>query len=380
MAERKSKKLRALEDQDMATHAQDIVMGALFGAPKKGQSLKKPPSSKKSRQAAGEDEEQVMAEGKTKKASRKAAAETASSATASSIPGDTSIETTAAKGKTPRRVALERNEEAKKARKEAKEAARAAASLGLKVQEWSLIPLEDIDTEDKIFQYRLSSGVADLKESLGTTGQQEPVDLTGKKPYRIIDGFRRIKAARDLGWDSIKAFVHRAITDEEASRLAFTKNVIRKNLSQIEKAHAMLLAQRRGVKKAELAKAFGIAERQVNRYLELNSFPEEVQKMIDGIAVTMTHAKLLVKYGVKDVREWEKRIRKDGMDAKTLKRALKEELGDSKEQGRPKKYIQSVGDSALRFYPFRISKDSSASDKKRVIKLLEDSLEKLRRW
>src|SRR5260221_11689245 len=100
---------------------------------------------------------------------------------------------------------------------------------------WEAVNLADINLADHTFQYRFVATTADLRRSLETDGQEEPVDLlrgTGK-PFRIIDGFRRCAAALELGWSTIKAFVH-DFDDDKAMRYAFTKNWVRKGLSPME--------------------------------------------------------------------------------------------------------------------------------------------------
>ena len=97
-----------------------------------------------------------------------------------------------------------------------------------------MVSLSDICLEDKTFQYRFPSTSKDVRSSLENQRQREPIDLVGvSPPYRIVDGFRRITAAQDLGWDCIEAFVHRGVDGKEAMRIAFTKNVVRKNLSSL---------------------------------------------------------------------------------------------------------------------------------------------------
>src|SRR3972149_4719217 len=123
---------------------------------------------------------------------------------------------------------------------------------GLKATQVQDIPLDDIKADESGFQYRLSANLGDLKHSLAQEGQKEPIDLTGSKPYRIIDGFRRVAAVQALGWPTVKGLVHKGISDEEAHKLAFIKNVVRKNLSPMDKANAIYQAKQRGMKAAEL--------------------------------------------------------------------------------------------------------------------------------
>jgi ParB/RepB/Spo0J family partition protein len=248
---------------------------------------------------------------------------------------------------------------------------------GIQTSSWEEVALADIDREDLAFQYRFPSEIATLRLSLEAEGQREPIDLLGKKPYRIVDGFRRIAAATALRWETIKAFVHRDVSEEEAYRIAFTKNVVRRNLSPLERAQAILVAmKKRGLKISDLDEAFGISEKQVKRYLELLKFPDSIQKILDGEVVTMAHARALAKYGVgDDADKWRRRIQSDHLDARVLVRLLTEEKG-KRPIGRPKRYMKREGDR-VRMYGFLVGKDSSKEEKERVVKLLRDVIDLL---
>ncbi len=248
---------------------------------------------------------------------------------------------------------------------------------GFKAIEVQDIPLEDIK-EDLTFQYRLSASVGDLRRSLEVEGQQEPIDLTGAKPYRIIDGFRRVEAMRSLGWPVVKALVHRGITDNEAHKVAFIKNVVRKNLSPMDKANAIFQAKQRGMKEAEVEEYFGISEKQIARYENLLDFPPEIQKLLEKETIPMGHAKVLADFRVKekDIAGWVQKIQDNDLSAKQLKKELKKASG-VRMGGKPKLYMRKEK-NGFRMFPFAISKDAPQSEKDKVSKLLQEALELLK--
>ena len=139
-----------------------------------------------------------------------------------------------------------------------------------------MVRLSDIDLGDTTFQLRVSLATKELVLSLERDGLQEPVELVGlRAPYRVVDGFARIAAARSLGWVSIRAFVHRGMNDEDAMKIAFNRRVAKNDLSFPEKVHAIGLARRMGLRTEEIAELFGLTEKQVHRYLEHLSLPPE---------------------------------------------------------------------------------------------------------
>lgn len=247
---------------------------------------------------------------------------------------------------------------------------------GLKAREIEEVPIEDIKTEDSSFQYRFSANLGDLKNSLTLEGQKEPIDLTGSKPYRIIDGFRRIEAIRALGWKSVKAIIHKGISDDEAHKLAFIKNVVRKNLSPIEKANAIHLAKKRGRKISEIQEYFGLSEKQLKRYEALLEFPPEIQKLLDKGTITMGHAKILSDFKVKDPETWGIKISENGYSVKQLKRELRKATG-AKQVGRAKLYIKKEK-GGFRIYPFSVTKDTPEKEKEKIAKILQEVIELLK--
>src|SRR5690606_20103127 len=78
------------------------------------------------------------------------------------------------------------------------------------------IPLCDIDDSDQSLQFRFSSKSKQLKRSLQKEGQLAPIRLVvspSAESYRIIDGFCRVLAAKELGWTAIQALLYQGADD-----------------------------------------------------------------------------------------------------------------------------------------------------------------------
>jgi ParB family chromosome partitioning protein len=253
---------------------------------------------------------------------------------------------------------------------------------GLKNSVMQEIALEEINTTDTTFQYRLSSTVADLTVSLRREGQKEPVDLLvskangGPRPYRVVDGFRRLAALRNLGWKTVRAWVHQGMSEEEAHKLAFIKNVVRKNLRPMDKANAIHLAKQRGRTLPDLAREFGLSEKQLKRYEALLTVPPEIQRLVDKGIVSMAHAKVLSEFRVNDLGRWIQRIGDDGVSVKQLRRDLGRAVG-VRPVGRQKLYMKKEK-NGIRMYPFTISRNASREERRKVVGLLQDAIEVLK--
>lgn len=248
---------------------------------------------------------------------------------------------------------------------------------GLKVKEVVDIPVEDISPDDS-FQYRLSTTSGDLKSSLLKDGQREPIDLTGSKPHKIVDGFRRVQAIRQIGWKTVKALVHRGMSTDEAQKLAFVKNVVRKNLSPLDKANAIQQAKRRGRKLDELAEYFNLSVKQLRRYEQLLKLPPELQKLVDKGEIPMSQAKILSDHGVRNITKWIDTITTKKLTANQLKRELRKASG-AKPAGRKRQYVWQ-DNSSVRIYPIAVSKETPKEEREKVAEMLEDAAKTMREW
>ncbi len=235
------------------------------------------------------------------------------------------------------------------------------------------VPLVAINLDDRTFQYRLQSGAEDLERSLAKDGQQEPINLIGPRPYRIVDGFRRLEAACSLGWPSIKAIIHPTLSEDEAHTIAFVKNVVRRNLSSIDQAHAIYQARRRGKTVEAIAKELGRSEKQVHRYEEMLRFPPEVQGLLEDQRISMAHAKVLADFGPTDPAQWAERCQVEGWTVPQLRAAMRKALG-KKPGGKGRVYVRREG-NALRVYGFRISRTDPLEERVRAGAIFKETIE-----
>jgi ParB/RepB/Spo0J family partition protein len=220
------------------------------------------------------------------------------------------------------------------------------------------VPLADIDTTDKRHQFRFSTTSDDLRASIAREGQAEPIDLVGPKPYRIVDGFRRVQAIAELGWATVKAIIHGGLTEETAHRRAFVKNVKRLNFSPLERANAIRLAKERGMKRPEIAEAFGMSERQVERYEQLLTFPKPIQGFLNDGEVTMAHAVVLATFDGINLGEWVFKLQEKKWSAAELRRALRKAV--AKRQTRKTRPCVQIGKDECRAYARRFSATTPA--------------------
>ena len=97
-----------------------------------------------------------------------------------------------------------------------------------------------------------SDGFKELAESIAAIGVFEPVhvrtDPSQKKPFELLAGERRLRAAEKSGLESIPAIDHGDIGDDEAFEITFIENYARQDLTVLEhgRAVAILLEKYKG--------------------------------------------------------------------------------------------------------------------------------------
>jgi len=153
-------------------------------------------------------------------------------------------------------------------------------------------------------QFRLPTTTRGLKSSLQHEGQRKPVDLTGTKPHKTIDGPRRIESFRQLGRPNVKAFVRSRVPSDEAQRLAFRKIVDRNSHWPLKKGNAIQRARKRGRPLDESASDLGISVKHVRRYKDLHYLPVVIRNLVDRSAVPTLHTKILYDHGIRSFDKW----------------------------------------------------------------------------
>ena len=111
------------------------------------------------------------------------------------------------------------------------------------------VHMEEVDLEDTELEFRVDHKIKDLVEDLVRNGQQFPVilrRLEGHDKYQVVSGFRRCRSIRQLNWPTVKAIVRDDLGDDEAFRISFMENEKRKNLTGLDKAHAIAKLRMKG--------------------------------------------------------------------------------------------------------------------------------------
>lgn len=132
----------------------------------------------------------------------------------------------------------------------------------------------------------------------GETPLTRPPSPIGGAQYEIIAGNRRFKAAQSLGWTEIDARVYPAETSEtETELLALIDNLQRDDLNPMDqaRAYARLTRAPHDMSLRDIATQVGKSHTAVSACVSLLELPIEVQKLASQLAISATHAQVLLK-------------------------------------------------------------------------------------
>jgi len=121
-----------------------------------------------------------------------------------------------------------------------------------------------------------------------------PDNAADVRPYRIVAGERRWRAARIAGL-SVVPVICRPNQNEEAVSAALAENLHRKGLSPLEVARQIERMQIEfGYTQTELRAATGLDQSRISRYLALLELPDAIQLALRSGRLTQAHAESLV--------------------------------------------------------------------------------------
>ncbi len=196
-----------------------------------------------------------------------------------------------------------------------------------------LIPLASIHPSP--YQYRTQFDDAkqqQLIESLRATGLSAPVLVrplstpqagSGQTPtengYELVSGERRWRAAKKLGWESIRA-ISEEMTDTEAAARVVTENEVRTDTNILEKAagYKRLTQPPCNLTLEEIARRYGwSAASSVKRLIDLLDQPEPIRDFLSHDKIGEGHVRYLSR--IKDLNARTKLAKRAAEEGWTVK-------------------------------------------------------------
>ncbi len=149
------------------------------------------------------------------------------------------------------------------------------------------VPIDEVRPSP--YQPRLTFDVDTLKESIKRDGMLAGIivrEKPGRTRYELIDGERRWRTAKELGWKSVPAEV-RQVNDETALRIIYTLNEERQPYSAEENTKFFRKMYDNTKNVLKLSDTFNKANTTIWNYINVSVLPDQFQKAVWSGKITM---------------------------------------------------------------------------------------------
>lgn len=200
---------------------------------------------------------------------------------------------------------------------------------------FSKIPIADITPNP--FQPRQNfdpEALEELKKSILTNGLIQPITVRklGDGSYQLISGERRLRAIKDIGQNTIPAYILEVVSDELMLAMALIENIQREKLNAIEIGQAYRrLMDECNLTQEQIADKVGKDRSTVANSVRLLKLPADIQNALIEEKISMGHARALINldsekkqlYALKQILEHSLSVRKV---EQLVKKLLKEDI------------------------------------------------------
>ena len=174
----------------------------------------------------------------------------------------------------------------------------------------ALIPVAANDLKDKIINVQTgqikpnpyqpredfaTEGLEELVQSIREKGVIQPILVRRRgDDYELIAGERRLRAATQLGLESVPVIV-KDVDDENSLELALIENIQREDLNPIEEAKAyQYLSEKFNITQERISEILGKSRAAVTNMLRLLKLPKEIQDELRKGRLSYAHGRALL--------------------------------------------------------------------------------------
>jgi ParB family chromosome partitioning protein len=176
------------------------------------------------------------------------------------------------------------------------------------VEKIEYINIDEIIVKDNV---RKDYGdLTELTESIKQYGVRKPLELNSMK--ELVDGFRRLKAAKIAGLKSVPFFFNDNTIENVIEQIL--SGTLSKNINPVEEGNAFVkyMADEK-IQVKEMAKKISKSEGYVQKRIEIATLPKEIKDELIAGRIEIGHALLLKKMPDKDAKNYLKEILRDKM-------------------------------------------------------------------
>jgi len=175
-----------------------------------------------------------------------------------------------------------------------------------------------------------SGNLESLIKSLRHDGLLTPITVVevAEDKYHVVDGWRRVEAAKAMGVKQISCFVYENMTDADAAHKSYVLNNERDQLNEIDIAlHIKKMKDDFGYSFRDLEIMGYGSSANVSKQVKLLDLPKDVQSEIASGSLSKAHGTELLKLGdLKKMNRMAKRALDHEWSANQLKTAIKNHL------------------------------------------------------
>lgn len=136
----------------------------------------------------------------------------------------------------------------------------------------------------------------ELKDSISQHGVIQPITVRKTfNGFELISGERRLRASKELGIETIPAYIRDGVTNKDMLEIALIENLQRDDLNPIEIALGVKrLIEECDLTQEQAAIRLGKKRPTVTNFIRLLKLPSQVQNGIKDNLITMGHARALI--------------------------------------------------------------------------------------
>jgi ParB/RepB/Spo0J family partition protein len=204
------------------------------------------------------------------------------------------------------------------------------------------VPLSAIDVPS-YGRVHSPDSLKDLAQDMSKNGQLQNIIVSKEGDrFQLIVGKGRLEAARQLGWEKVRADVKEGLTTMQKLTLINSENSEREGVSPFYTAMVFKLIMDAGsLTQDELAAQMGKDQSFVSRYMTLAKVPAEVwQEQQSGLTSMRQCLEIAKADNPEDQKKLVDACVKEGLDAPAIKKRAKSLKGDQ-----PKEPAQAAADS-----------------------------------
>lgn len=166
----------------------------------------------------------------------------------------------------------------------------------------------------------------ELRDSISENGIVQPITVRRYNGgFQLISGERRLRAVKELEYDSIPAFILDVQSDEEMLELSIIENIHREDLNPIDiaKGYKRLIDECH-LTQEMMAQKLGKDRSTITNFLRLLKLPSKIQTSLRDSELSMGHARALLSLShVDDQMNLWKKIVSQGLSVRKVEQIVR---------------------------------------------------------